>query len=162
LATPPPAPVSDGLAVRVANLERTVGAQSQNGGNVQSTSTSLVSTDPNELTALLQRSLAIAQGSSPGMIQQAPTIPLPQRSELIQKAADVLNGILAANNGSLPLDPKNGSASLGQVNGALGDTLGNLLNGKKTAIGIIGATLTGLLSNVPPGTGLGQVLGMLT
>ena len=36
--------------------------------------------------------------------------------------------------------------------------MGNLLNGKKTAIGIIGAALTALLSQVPPGSGLGEVL----
>jgi hypothetical protein len=48
------------------------------------------------------------------------------------------------------------------VNGALGETIGNLLNGKKSAIGIGGAVLTQLLSQVPSGTGLGQVLGLLT
>jgi hypothetical protein len=58
--------------------------------------------------------------------------------------------------------PANGSSSLGQVNGALGETLGNLLNGKKTAIGIIGALLTSLLSQVHSTTGLGQVLTLLT
>ena len=51
---------------------------------------------------------------------------------------------------------------LGQVNGALGDTIGKLLNGKKTAIGLLGAVITPILSAVPPGSGLGQVLGMLT
>ena len=40
---------------------------------------------------------------------------------------------------------------LGQVNGALGATVGNLLNGKKTAIGIFGALLTKLLAAVPFG-----------
>lgn len=39
--------------------------------------------------------------------------------------------------------------ALGQVNGALGDTIGNLLNGKKSAIGIGGSLLTALLMNVP-------------
>ena len=39
---------------------------------------------------------------------------------------------------------------MGQVNGALGETLGNLLNGKKTAIGIVGTALTSVLSHVPP------------
>jgi hypothetical protein len=51
---------------------------------------------------------------------------------------------------------------LGQVNGALGETLGNLLNGKKTAIGLIGAVLTSVLHQVPAGTGLGDVIAMLT
>jgi uncharacterized protein (TIGR02594 family) len=51
---------------------------------------------------------------------------------------------------------------LGQVNGALGETIGNLLNGKKSAIGIIGALLTSLLGAVPSGSGLGQILAMIT
>jgi hypothetical protein len=41
-------------------------------------------------------------------------------------------------------------------------TLGNLLNGKKSAIGIIGALLTSVLSQVPASSGLGQVLTMIT
>ncbi|MDX8501918.1 peptidoglycan-binding protein [Mesorhizobium sp. VK4C] len=53
-------------------------------------------------------------------------------------------------------------APLGQVNGALGQTVGQLLDGKKSAIGIIGAVLTQLLAHVPAGTGLGQVLTLLT
>jgi hypothetical protein len=56
----------------------------------------------------------------------------------------------------------NRSPPLGPVNGALGETIGNLLNGKKAGIGITGAMLTSVLSQVPPGTGLGQVLTMLT
>jgi hypothetical protein len=51
---------------------------------------------------------------------------------------------------------------LGQVNGALGETLGKLLNGKKTAIGVGGAALTSVLAHVPVETGLGQVLALLT
>ena len=47
---------------------------------------------------------------------------------------------------------------LGQVNGALGVTVGNLLDGKKAAIGIIGATLTSILSQVPSDTGVGEIL----
>jgi hypothetical protein len=50
---------------------------------------------------------------------------------------------------------------LGQVNGALGDTLGQLLNGKKTAIGVLGTVLTSVLSQVPATSGLGQVLAPL-
>src|SRR5262249_1446747 len=44
--------------------------------------------------------------------------------------------------GSLITDGKLGPPPLGQVNGALGQTIGNLLNGKKTAIGVIGALAT--------------------
>ncbi|MCJ2057186.1 peptidoglycan-binding protein [Methylobacterium sp. J-048] len=53
-------------------------------------------------------------------------------------------------------------AALGQVNGALGETIGQLLSGKKSAIGITGAVVTQILSQVPLSTGLGQVLAQLT
>jgi hypothetical protein len=39
---------------------------------------------------------------------------------------------------------------LGQVNGALGQTIGNLLDGKKSAIGIIGAMATAVLQAAGP------------
>jgi lysozyme family protein/peptidoglycan hydrolase-like protein with peptidoglycan-binding domain len=53
-------------------------------------------------------------------------------------------------------------APLGQVNGALGQTIGQLLDGKKSAVGIIGAVVTQILAQVPPTTGLGQVLAQIT
>lgn len=42
-------------------------------------------------------------------------------------------------------------APLTPVNGALGSTIGNLLDGKKSAIGIVGSVLTALLGAVAPG-----------
>ena len=51
---------------------------------------------------------------------------------------------------------------LAAVNGALGQTIGQLLNGHKTGIGIAGALATALLSNVPPASGLGNVLAQIT
>lgn len=53
-------------------------------------------------------------------------------------------------------------AILGPVNGALGQTIGQLLSGKKSAIGIIGAVVTQILSQVPLNTGLGQLLAQIT
>jgi peptidoglycan hydrolase-like protein with peptidoglycan-binding domain len=48
---------------------------------------------------------------------------------------------------------------LGQVNGALGETIGNLLDGRKTAVGTIGALLTSLLSSTAgTSTNVGGVL----
>ena len=72
---------------------------------------------------------------------------LPSTDQL-QQLADLLTKILPV---AKPL--------LGQVNGALGQTIGNLLNGKKSAIGVIGALATSLLSAVPSGSGLGQIFG---
>ena len=43
-----------------------------------------------------------------------------------------------------------GQKGLGQVNGALGSTIGNLLDGKKSAIGIIGSVLTAVLHFAGP------------
>lgn len=78
-----------------------------------------------------------------------------QFADQLQKNNELLSKIAAPGSGSA-------SPPLGQVNGALGETLGNILNGKKTGIGIVGALLAWELSQVPPGTGLGQVLTMLT
>ena len=51
---------------------------------------------------------------------------------------------------------------LGQVNGALGQTIGNLLNGKKTALGLLGAVATPMLTQASTTTALAPVLAMLT
>jgi len=62
------------------------------------------------------------------------------QAEQLQKILDFVGGLI---------NPTDKSAPLGQVNGAFGVTIGNLLNGNKTAIGLIGSLLTGWLSNVP-------------
>lgn len=49
---------------------------------------------------------------------------------------------------------------MGPVNGALGETIGNLLNGKKTALGVIGALLSAILPNIP-GAGAALTPGIL-
>jgi hypothetical protein len=105
----------------------------------------------NEVVVLLQQLLPILQGLS-----GKPADPsAPQQPEQLRKALEILTSIVS------PMK-SGGPPPLGQVNGALGSTIGNLLNGKKTAIGVIGSVLTSVLSQVPAGTGLGQVLGLLT
>lgn len=52
-----------------------------------------------------------------------------------------------------------GKPPLGPVNGALGTTVGNLLNGRKSAIGIIGAALTQILGTAPSATVLSSIAG---
>ncbi len=54
----------------------------------------------------------------------------------------------------------NNKPVLGQVNGALGDTIGNLLNGKKTALGIGGSLITALLSAVTASPNAGGLAGL--
>jgi hypothetical protein len=69
----------------------------------------------------------------------------------------ILDGINAGRDGTLP------KGQLGQVNGALGDTIGNLLDGKKSGIGIIGALLSGLLPTLMPMlTSNASILGPIT
>ena len=53
----------------------------------------------------------------------------------VRKALDLIKTLLVPGADGKPL-------ALGQVNGALGQTIGNLLNGKKTAIGLLGAVGT--------------------
>ena len=92
-----------------------------------------------------------------GRLQAPGTATIPPsgspQTEQLRKALEVLTAIIAPGTDA--------NRELGQVNGALGLTLGNLLNGKKTAIGIIGSALTPILSAVPAGSGLGQVLALL-
>lgn len=84
--------------------------------------------------------------------QAKPTTEIPmQPADQLRQLMEFLTAVLP---GAKPV--------LGQVNGALGETIGNLLNGKKTAIGIIGSLLTSLLSAVPSGTGLSQILSAIT
>ena len=47
------------------------------------------------------------------------------------------------------------------MNGALGETIGNLLNGKKTAIGIGGSLITSLLAAVTSSPNAGGLAGLL-
>ena len=102
------------------------------------------------IEAVLRRRMAGPQGGLPTTV---PPSAAPQ-AQALQKALELLRAIMVPG-----ADDK--SRPLGQVNGALGQTLGNLLNGKKTAIGVIGTALTAVLSQVPPGSGLGQVLAPL-
>ena len=48
------------------------------------------------------------------------------------------------------------------MNGALGQTIGNLLDGKKSAIGIIGALLTSILESTGPDMPLSKIIPLVT
>ncbi|MGX5831139.1 peptidoglycan-binding protein [Mesorhizobium sp. 43Arga] len=67
------------------------------------------------------------------------------QQDRLRRAIDLVSAIL------LPGQAKD--APLGPVNGALGQTIGNLLDGKKSAIGIGGAIITQLLSKLATSTG---------
>jgi len=112
---------------------------------------------PTDIIALLERLVILIER----LKAQRPVIDpssAASQSERLRKTVELLSAILSPGTaGTAGKTPP-----LGQVNGALGQTIGNLLNGKKTAIGLLGAVITPILSAVPPGSGLGQVLGMLT
>src|SRR5262249_15489606 len=99
-----------------------------------------------QLISLLKERLMSLQsiGTQPATTA-APTSA--QQVEELRKLAEIF--------GSLITDGKLGPPPLGQVTGALGQTIGNL----KTAIGVIGALATSLLGNVPWASGgVGQII----
>jgi hypothetical protein len=148
----PAAPPPDALMQRLDRLERAVAAIRVRLDDIQSQRTAeTMPARPDDIAAWLDRLVDIRrklQGAATATTPAQPTDPL-------RKAVDILNEVTAPGTDGKP-------KPLGQINGALGSTVGNLLNGKKTAIGIGGAALTSILSSVPPQTGLGQVLSALT
>jgi len=106
---------------------------------IQSGKFNLQSTDP---LTLLQKILSMVPLNIGQKQAQGPAAPT--SNDQLQQVINVLNVLLSQ--GQTP--------ALGQVNGALGDTIGNLLNGKKSAIGIGGSLLTTLLMNVPTDAGV--------
>jgi peptidoglycan hydrolase-like protein with peptidoglycan-binding domain len=124
---------ADTIMQRVAHLEKTVGVSGVTTANAGIPASGQLTNVADDSIASLERLMAVIQRV------QGQRIPV--------QGSDVENTT---------------KSPLGQVNGALGDTVGNLLDGKKTAIGVTGAMLTSILSQVPAGTGLGQVLSMLT
>ena len=121
----PPLPVQADLSPVLQRIEDLL-------TQIQSGKLNIQTADP---VTLLQKVLSVVPlnaGQNPAQMPAAPT-----SNDQLQQVIKVLNVIL----GQTP--------ALGQVNGALGDTIGNLLNGKKSAVGIGGSLLTALLMNVP-------------
>jgi hypothetical protein len=109
---------------------------------------------PDDISTLLERLLPLIEKLQG---PRAPTaIPADlQQPEQLRKALDLIKTILVPGADGKP-------PPLGQVNGALGQTIGNLLNGKKTAIGLLGAVITPMLTQASATTALGPILAMLT
>jgi lysozyme family protein/peptidoglycan hydrolase-like protein with peptidoglycan-binding domain len=134
-------PTVDVLMQRLQQLEKLVAAAK--GGSAASGASI-------DLPGLLEQLMALAQNTqAQGTATTAPNSA--QLADQLRRATDSLVTILADK-----------SPPLGQVNGALGQTLGNFLDGKKTAIGLIGSLLTSELSQMPAGSGLGQIVTTLT
>src|SRR5262249_37104703 len=132
-----PVPIQPPLPAQVdlsPILQRIEDLQTQ----IQSGKLNLQTTDP---LTLLQKVLAMVPlnaGQKPALVPTTPTT-----NDQLSQVIKVLNVILG----------QDGAPALGQVNGALGDTIGNLLNGKKSALGIGGSLLTALLMSVPTDAG---------
>jgi len=113
----------------------------QKGGGVQMPT---LPVPANDLTRTLQQVGSILQklniNAAPVSATPISMAPPQDQAAQLQKILDFVGGLI---------NPSDKSAPLGQVNGALGETIGSLLNGKKTAIGVIGSLLTAWLSSVP-------------
>jgi lysozyme family protein/peptidoglycan hydrolase-like protein with peptidoglycan-binding domain len=110
---------------------------------------------PTDLSSILQQLVGLAQGLQSPNITGVAGIPTPAGGPQLKQAVDLLSAVLG----------QIGKPPLGQVNGALGDTIGNMLNGKKAAIGIGGSLLTTLLAAFAPqagGAGLQGILGTVS
>ncbi|RXT48938.1 peptidoglycan-binding protein [Bradyrhizobium betae] len=100
---------------------------------------------------LLERLLTLVNktGTAPGTT--TPGAPSKARVDQLKQVIDLVGALLN----------KDGKPVLGQVNGALGETVGKLLDGKKTALGLGGSVLTALLSSVTASPNAGGIAGLL-
>lgn len=160
-------------AATVAALTRAT----QSGGLVQSGDLSQILTRLEDLGQLLRPSAGggTAGATTPGNTLPAITDPISlfeRLFSLVNKAAPMPGPVTPTN--PAPVDQlrqvvdllstllnKDGQPVLGQVNGALGDTIGKLLDGKKTALGIGGSLITALLSSVTASPNAGGIAGLL-
>jgi len=105
-----------------------------------------------DLAALIQQIIGLMQAFNPQAATGGtqPGGPTQDQIKQIQQIITLLSTLF-------------GQGGLGPVNGALGQTIGNLLNGKKTAIGIIGAVLTAVLQFFGPAlpTWLQPIIGVV-
>lgn len=115
-------------------------------GGTTSGGTTVATIDP---ISLLERLFSLVNKTAPTPGTTAPTNPTPV--DQLKPVLDLLGVLLN----------KNGKPVLGQVNGALGETIGNLLNGKKTALGIGASLITALLSAVTASPNAGGLAGLL-
>jgi lysozyme family protein len=124
---------------------------------VQSSSAS-PPTQPSDPISLIQKILPMLpqRAATPGMttLGTMPPAAGPTSVDQLKQVIDLANALLG----------KSGTPALGQVNGALGETIGNLLNGKKTTLGVVGSLLStslGSVTSLPTDQGLAGVLGTI-
>jgi lysozyme family protein/peptidoglycan hydrolase-like protein with peptidoglycan-binding domain len=117
-----------------------------------STATPQAPVNPNDPVAIIERVLGILQKMKLPSATGA-AIPAGSGTPSAEQLQQLMNVILAMTGQTKP--------PLGQVNGALGETIGNLLNGNKTAIGIGGSLLTSLLSAAAASPQTGGLTGIV-
>lgn len=113
-----------------------------------------------DISALLQQFLRILQVPATQTVPTPVVTPAPTpppaaaADDSMKKIIDLIAGVIApAITGKLPL---------GQVNGALGQTIGNALDGKKTAIGIFGSLISTILPALTAAPAAGAAGGLLS
>ncbi|OKO88787.1 hypothetical protein AC629_08600 [Bradyrhizobium sp. NAS80.1] len=143
IATPPMGTTPGGQSLQLSQILNRLESLAQ---VVQPAGTPAGGTTPagNDTVNLLGRLLSVFGKTAPGTT--AATNPVP--ADQLKQVVDLLSALLS----NKPV--------LGQVNGALGDTIGNLLNGKKTALGIGGSLITALLSAVTASPDAGGLAGL--
>jgi hypothetical protein len=125
------------LSKRIDRLEALLG---------NATSSTDQTTPQDAFQALLQQFQTFLQSVKPTpAVSPAPS---PQTDDLVKNIAGLLKQFMDAFSGGQSGNTAPGK--LGPVNGALGDAIGNLLNGKKSGIGIIGALLSSVLPTLLP------------
>ena len=114
------------------------------------TTTPGVTTNPNDPVNILERIVSVAQKMNVQRGTGATTPTGAPSADQLKQVVDVITAVVGQ-----------AKPQLGQVNGALGETIGNLLNGKKTAIGIGGSLITTLLAAVTSSPNAGGLAGLL-
>ncbi|MBH5370325.1 peptidoglycan-binding protein [Bradyrhizobium glycinis] len=104
----------------------------------------------NDPVSLFERLFSLINKTAPMPGPVAPMNPAPV--DQLKQVVDLLSTLL---------DNGGGKPMLGQVNGALGETIGKLLDGKKTALGLGGSLITALLSSVTASPNAGGLAGLL-
>ncbi|MGY4500286.1 hypothetical protein ACVWYH_004217 [Bradyrhizobium sp. GM24.11] len=114
---------------------------------LQGGATTPVATTPalNNPVSMLGQLLSLITKTAPGTSPVANPAPAGQLKQVI----DLLSALLT------------NEPVLGQVNGALGETIGKMLDGKKTALGIGASLITALLSAVTASPNAGGLAGLL-
>jgi uncharacterized protein (TIGR02594 family) len=151
---PPAAAASDALLDQFKQLVARLEMAMSNGTTISAPAVSAPSQA--DLSGLIQQAMTLVQAVNPTP-QPAAAAPAQAQNQARQAIA-LLTALLNAKGGPIgavaPL-------ALGPVNGALGQTIGNLLNGSKSAIGIGGALATSVLQQVGPSVSMSSVLPFL-